>query len=112
MYELGPLIIARGAGAAVAVGVAAGVVWSFLPAFLGLFVFLLAVGLGYAMAAAVGRATNRKRGYALQLVAAFGVVLAYVVRNLILGGVLLPLGDLFGYIAVAIAIFVAVSPLR
>jgi hypothetical protein len=102
----------RAAGAAVGVGVVGGVLWSLVPQFFGLFIFLLAAGLGYVISEAIQRVTNRKRGYALQIIAGFGVLLAYFVRNLLLHGVPVVIGDLYGYLAVAIAVIVAISPLR
>lgn len=113
MYEVGPLMLARAAGAAVVVGVTGGVVWRFLPSILGFFILLLAVGYGYVMAEALGRATNRKRGYPLQMIAAAGVVLAYLVRNeLAFGSLIIPALDIFGWIALVIAIVMAINPLR
>ncbi|MGI8552068.1 MAG: hypothetical protein ACR2PL_14980 [Dehalococcoidia bacterium] len=112
MYVVGPLILARGSAAAAGVGLVGGGIWAFLPRILGFFIFFLAAGLGYAMAEAVGRATNRKRGFALQLVAAFGVVLAYLVRNLLAVHALIVPTDIFGFLAVAIAVVVAINPLR
>ncbi len=111
-YDVSALLKLRAAAAAAAVGAVAGVLWTLVPPFLGLFVFLLAAGLGYLMAEVVGRAANRKRGYGLQLIAGFGILFAYFVRNFILRGVPVLPGDLFGYIAVAVAILVAISPLR
>jgi hypothetical protein len=111
-YDVNASMKLRGAGAALGVGLAAGVLWSFVPPFIGLFIFLLAAGLGYLMAEAIQRATNRKRGYVLQLIAGFGILLAYFVRNMLLHGVPVVIGDIFGYLTVAIAIMVAISPLR
>lgn len=111
-YDVSAAMKLRGAAAAGGVGVAGGVAWTVIPPFIGLFVFLLAAGLGWLMAEAVGRATNRKRGYALQVIAGFGILLAYFVRNLLLRGQLVLIGDFYGYIAVAVAILVAIGPLR
>ncbi|HTE87066.1 MAG TPA: hypothetical protein VK821_20335 [Dehalococcoidia bacterium] len=111
-YDVKAVIKLRAAGAAVGVGLVAGVLWSLLPRFVGLFVFLLAAGLGYVMAEAIQRVTNRKRGYVLQITAGFGILLAYFVRNYLLHGVPVVIGDIYGYLAVAIAVMVAISPLR
>lgn len=116
MYEVGALFLARGIAAAIGVGLVGGFLWALiqplLASFLGFFILLLAMGLGYVMGEAVARATNRKRGYALQLAAAFGIVVAYFVRNLLLVGALVIPTDIFGYLSVAIGIFVAINPLR
>jgi hypothetical protein len=111
-YDVGAMLKLRAALAAAGVGIAAGFLWTLLPRFVGLFTFLLAAGLGYLMAEAISRASNRKRGYVLQIFAGFGILLAYFVRNLILRGVPVVIGDIYGYIAVAIAVLVAISPLR
>jgi hypothetical protein len=113
MYEVGPLMLARAAAVAAVLGVAGGFVWRYLPGFLGLFILLFAVGYGYVMGAAISRATNRKRGYALQVIAGFGVLLAYFLRNyLAFGALVLPGIDIFGWLSLAIAILVAASALR
>jgi hypothetical protein len=111
-YDVNALMKLRAAAVAAGVGIVAGLLWAAVPPFVGLFVFLLAAGLGFLMAELVGRATNRKRGYSLQLIAGLGILLAYFVRNLLLRGVPMLIGDIYGYIAVAIAILVAISPLR
>ena len=114
MYEVKPTTLLRAGLAAAAVGIGGGVVWWLVSgiAFLGFFIFLLAIGLGYLMARAVDRASNRKRGYTIQVIAAFGVLLAYLVRNVLLTGALVITTDIYGFLALALAIFVAVSPLR
>src|SRR3990172_8508515 len=85
-FELGPLILLRGALAAGAAGAALGAAWGFLlPGGLGFLGLILAFAIGYALGEAVSWATGRKSGPALQIEAALGVLLAYVVRNLVLG---------------------------
>jgi hypothetical protein len=79
---------------------------------MGFFGLLLGALLGYLIAEAVGAATNRKSGTPLQVVAAGGVIAAYLVHNLVAGNELLPANDLFGYIAVIVAGAVAISRLR
>jgi len=115
-YDVGTLMKLRAAGVAAVVGLVGGVLWDLvtavLPPVVGFFIFLLAAGFGYLMAELISRATNRKRGYSLQLIAGFGILFAYFVRNLLLRGVPVVLGDIYGYIAVAVAILVAISPLR
>lgn len=110
-YDVSTTAKLRAGLVAAGVGGVGGLAWSLLPQ-LGLFVFLLAAGLGYLMSEAIGRVTNRKRGYSLQLIAGFGLLLAYFVRNLLLRGVPVLIGDIFGYLAVAVAILVAIGPLH
>jgi hypothetical protein len=114
MYEVGAMAKLKAGGTAAGVGLVGGVLWAGATQirFLGFFVYLLAIGLGWVMGYLIGRVTNRKRGYVLQLIAGFGILLAYFVRNFMLHGVPVVLGDIYGYLAVAIAIIVAISPLR
>jgi hypothetical protein len=110
-YDLRTVTKLRAGLVAAGVGVAGGLAWS-LVLHLGLLVLLLAAGLGYLMGEAIGRATNRKRGYVLQVIAGFGLLLAYFVRNLLAYGVPVLIPDIYGYLAVGIAILVAIGPLR
>lgn len=115
MYEVGPRLLALASLTSLAIGVAGGVVWLLLLPLISVFpfgIFLLAIGFGYVLGRTVSRASRYKRGYPLQLIAAFGSVIALVVRNLLGAHVLLIPTDLFGYLAVALAIVMAISPLR
>ncbi len=112
-FELGPLWLARGALAAFVSGAGVGLLWGFLlPAGLGFFTIFLGLGVGYAISEAVSWATNKKAGTYLQIEAALGVVLAYVVRNLIAETAIVPTNDLSGYIAVVVGIIMAANRLR
>lgn len=112
-FEVGPVYLLRGAAAALAAGAVLGAAWAvLLPGRFGLFGLILAALIGYLIAAAVSAATNRKSGTPLQVVAAGGVITAYVARNLVIGDGPLPTDDLFGYIAVIVAGAVAISRLR
>jgi hypothetical protein len=107
---------ARAYGAALVFGVVLGLVWAILlpfgGRFIGFLMFFVAIGLGYLSAEVVERATNHKRGPAIQGAAVVGLVFAYIVRNLLLGAGILALNDIFGYIVVAIACVVAIGRLR
>ena len=112
-FEIGPLYLLRGGAAALAASAGLGAVWGvLLPGRMGFFGLLLGALLGYLIAEAVGAATNRKSGTPLQVVAAGGVIAAYLVHNLVAGNELLPADDLFGYIAVIVAGAVAINRLR
>ncbi len=112
-FEVGPLYLLRGATAALAAGAGLGAVWGvLLPGRMGFFGLLLGALLGYLIAEAVSAATNRKSGTPLQVVAAGGVIAAYLIHNVVAGNELLPADDLFGYVAVIIAGAVAISRLR
>ena len=107
--DVKPVFIARGLAAAMVSGAAVGAFWGYAleggrGGFgLGFFFIFLAMGIGWAVSEAVSAATNRKRGYVLQTCAVLGVVLAYVVHNLVGGAGVLPAGDAWGYIGTVIA---------
>jgi hypothetical protein len=61
---------------------------------------------------AITRATGGKRGQIPQAAGALGVLVAFVVRNLLLRGVPIMPGDFFGYLSVVIAVAVAINVLR
>jgi hypothetical protein len=112
-FEVKPLYLLRGIGAAVAAGVGTGLAWGLLlPGDYGFFTIILGAGVGYVVGESVSLATNRKLAPILQLTAAFGVVLAFVIRNILWTSAVLVVDDLFGYIAVVIGIIVAMGRLR
>ena len=115
MYSLGPASIARVAGAAIGAGVAVGLVWGLLvPGFglLGFFMLFLGMFAGYGMANLVDWAGGRKRGPVVQWSAVAGIVVAYMVRNIVLVGSPFVVNDLWGLIFVGIAAVVAWNRLR
>jgi len=107
--EVKPMFIARGVGGALVAGAAIGAFWGYAleggrGGFgLGFFFIFVAMGIGWAISEAVSLATNRKRGYVLQSAAVLGVILAYVVHNVVSGAGIAPTGDVWGYIATVIA---------
>ncbi len=112
-FEVGPLYLVRGGAAGAISAAILGALWGVLFGdLLGLFSIFLGIGLGYGVAEPVSWAANRKSGPALQAVAATAVVLAFLMRNLVAGIALIPAGDLFGYVALIVAIVVAVNRLR
>jgi len=122
MYNLSAGHLLRGLGAALVSGTVLGVVWgTVLLPFSLLFFFGLAIGagVGYVVGEAVSMAANRKIGLPLQVMAAAGVVLAYLVRSAILISAVrhidvidIAIDDVFGYIAVILGVVVAVNRLR
>jgi hypothetical protein len=121
-YNVGRATILRGVAAAIGAGVACGIVWWLFNLFayqLGLFFVLLGgFAIGFAVGEAVALATNRRRGPPLQIAAAGGVVLAYLVR----AGLLIVvdgwtfqtfrLVDALALVAVVFAGFIAVNRVR
>jgi hypothetical protein len=99
----------------VGAGAIVGAAWGYLlgnAGFFGFFTLFIAAGIGWAVGEAVSNATNRKRGVALQTVAVIGVVVAYFVHNVVAGDALLPRGDIWGYIATAVAAIVAIDRVK
>jgi hypothetical protein len=112
-FEVGPLYLLRGIGATVSAGGALGLAWGFiLPGQYGLLGILIGAGLGYGIGESVSLATNRKLAPALQVIAICGVVLAYIIRNLIWANAVIVTDDLYGFIVVATAMIVAAGRLR
>lgn len=114
VYEVPAIFYLRAIGAGLATAVALGAIWPFIP-FLGFFLFLLAAGIGYAIGEMVSLSVNRKRGPGLQVIAGVSMVssylMSYYIRSLFVTSHL-ALFDVFGLIALAIGIVVAVSRLR
>jgi hypothetical protein len=117
-YNMQPGTYPRAIGAAVVAGLVLGFGWAFFNIITYIFFGLLAgFGIGIVMGEAVSLATNRKRGPPLQVIAAGGVVLAYLVRV----GLLLSLTDwnitdlrtdIWGLLVTVLACFVAAGRLR
>ena len=84
-YNLSTDTYVRAIVASVIVGTAAGLAWYFFfkyTTFTGGFIAAAAIGLGigYVVGEGVAAATNRRAGPPLQIIAAAGVVLSYLVR--------------------------------
>jgi hypothetical protein len=112
-FEVNPLFLLRGIGAAVAAGGVLGLVWGFvLPGQYGFFGIFIGAGLGYLIGEAVSVSTNRKLAPVLQVIAGCGVVLAYFIRNIIWAEAIFVADDLYGFIVVAVGVIVAAGRLR
>ena len=84
-YNLSTGTYVRAASASLIVGIGLGLAWFYFfkyTAFTGgLFIAaIIGLGIGYVVGEAVGLATNKRRGVPLQVIAAAGVLLAYLVR--------------------------------
>ena len=96
-----------------AAGAALGLAWGLLlPGNYGFFTVIIGGGVGYGVGESVSLATNRKLAPVLQITAALGVLLAFVIRNLLWTSAVLVVDDLFGYIAVVVGVIVAMGRLR
>jgi hypothetical protein len=114
--EVGLLDLVKAYGAAMVSGAAVGAVWAFVVRELfafGLFASVgIGFGIGWVISEAIGAATNRKRGPAVQGAAVYGAIVAYFARNIVLVEGLILRGDEFGYIAVAVAAIFGASRLK
>ncbi|MCX5995350.1 MAG: hypothetical protein NTV59_05055, partial [Chloroflexi bacterium] len=91
-----------------------GAIWPFIPLG-GFFLFFIALVIGYVVGEGISLAVNRKRGPGLQIIAGISVVVSYVIRSLIetpQQGFLHIFADVYGLIALILAIIVAVGLLR
>jgi hypothetical protein len=120
-YNISAVYLARGFGAALVAGAILGTIWGVVIPFSFAFFLGLVVGLGigYGVGEAVSQATNRKAGLPLQVLAAGGVIVAYLIRSAILASAFRGIDvldiltdDVFGYIVVGIGVFVAVGRVR
>ena len=115
-FNVTPVFFARGMTAALVAGIGIGLLWGLvLNDFRFGFFFIIFGGiiLGTVMAEAVSASANRKRGLGLQICAALGVILTYLVflavQDTPFGGRVIDGTDL---IMTGIAVAVAVSRLK
>jgi mannose/fructose/N-acetylgalactosamine-specific phosphotransferase system component IID len=83
MFQVGPAQYARAIGAALALGIVGGLLWAFVGAAVPFISFWLVLLMGYASGESISRATNRKQGRWLQVIAGAGVLLAYILRGMV-----------------------------
>ncbi len=112
MYEVHTFDYAKAVGVAAVLAVPLGVLGAILlrpgAGFFALMIAVLAgAGAGSLMAEAITRLTRGKRGLSMQLIAAGGLVGAWLLRLALVGGLSLILGDFMGAIAMAVAVAAA-----
>ncbi len=111
--EVSPVWFIRAAAASAVAGAGLGGVWgALLPGGFGFFVIFMGLGLGWAVSEAVSQATNKKLGPVMQGIAAGGVVVAYLVRNVVAGYDIVPTNDLTGLLVVIAGVIMAVNRLK
>ncbi len=114
VYEVSATSYLKAIGAGLGTGAALGAIWPFIP-FGGFFSFLIALGIGYSIGEVISLSVNRKQGRGLQVIAGISMVASYVVRGVIDAPHAGPVDmflSVYGLIALAIGIFVAVGRLR
>ena len=107
LFQLSAKDYLKAVGVGLGVAVGGGFICSFLLPFLSLFAYLIMAALGYGIGELISLAVNRKRGVGLQVIAGISTAVGYI---LVMG--LFSLFSLFGLLALALAIFLAVSRLR
>ena len=116
-FNITPVFFARGMTAALVAGIVTGLIWAFIEGeirFGFLFIIFAGIILGTVIAEAVSLSANRRRGLGLQVCAALGVVLSYLIfftfqETPPFGGRVVDGSDL---IMTGIAVLVAVSRLK
>ena len=108
--QVTPVFLARGIAASLAAGGVIGVIWGSISGargfnLVGFFLIFIAMGIGYAVAAAVSAATNHKRAQTLQYVAAGGVIFAYLVHNVVAYNAVIVQNDVWGMLAAGFGAF-------
>lgn len=113
-YNLSPTYLLRGLAAAVGSGALIGYVWGYFLGIsgFGFFGFFIGLAMGWAFSEAIGLATNRRMGAPLAMMGVLAAVIAYLVRNMVLGVELIPQGDIGGYIAAGVAAYFAYTRLN
>jgi hypothetical protein len=114
VYEISTIFYIRAIAAGLATAAVLGAIWPFIPLG-GFFLFFIALVIGYVVGEGISLAVNRKRGPGLQIIASISVVVSYVIRSLIetpQQGFLHIFADVYGLIALILAIIVAVGLLR
>lgn len=119
----------RAAGTGLGMAIICGLIWGlvtrFVPGFGPFFYlnFLLAPGAGYAIGEIISLSVNRKRGIGLAVIGGAAVVISYIISIWLAGFLLgvpfiqvflsgLGLISLFGLLALALGVFVAITRLR
>jgi len=118
VYEVSVLLYARAVAAGLISASVLGTIWPFIPSLYILWL-LIGVGIGYAIGEVVSFSVNRKRGLGLQAIAGTSMIASYIIRSLIESLVKTPhIGfldsfvDVYGLIALALGIVLAVSRVR
>jgi len=118
VYEVSVLLYARAVAAGLISASVLGTIWPFIPSLYILWL-LIGVGIGYAIGEVVSLSVNRKRGLRLQAIAGTSMIASYIIRSLIESLVKTPhIGfldsfvDVYGLIALALGIVLAVSRVR
>ena len=97
----------RAAGAGLGLAIGLGVVWRIVLPYLFFFSLWVVLLMGYIIGELISRSVNRKRGIGLQVIAGVSVVICYL--TVVILGLYL---SLFGLLALAAGVFIAVTRFR
>ena len=120
-YQVSTKYYLRAIGTGLGMAIVCGIAWGLVMGFVHFFYLnlLLALGAGYAIGEVVSLSVNRKRGKGLAAVAGIAVAISYFVSFLFHVVFISPAGlhlglfsILYGILALALGIFVAVTRLR
>ena len=120
IYQVSAPYYARATAMGLGSGLLSGLIWSLIPLG-GFFLFLVAGAIGYLLGELISLSVNRKRGIGLQAIAGTSVLLSYafmnffywyVLRGYLHGMLFWGFLDIYGLIALALGVFLAVNRLR
>jgi len=109
-FELKGWYMVRAVVAGLVLGFANGGLWMLLATNIPFIVWIALTGIGYLNGEGISVATNRKRGASLRVIAAASVLISYIVGVFLIGPVLG--AEIFGWIALVIAIYVAMNRVK
>ncbi len=114
-YEVPPSVLARAIAAGIGIGIAGGVILGFALPYLWSIPYasLAAIaGLGYLVGEGVSRATNKKRGQSLMILAGACVLAAFAIGSAVAAARTGIQPGLFDLLALGLAVFLAVTRVR
>ena len=109
-FEVKGWFMVRAVLAGLGLGFANGGLWMLLTSNIPFIAWIALTGIGYLNGEGISVVTNRKRGPSLRVIAAASVLITYSVGVYLLGPALG--GDLWGWIALVIAIYVAMGRVK
>ena len=107
VFQVSALDHLKAVGVGLGLAIVLGVVWGKITPHMLFFSYLVALLVGYVIGELVSRSVNRKRGVGLQIIVGISVFISYLVADIF--GFFI---SLYGLLALAVGIFIAISRLR